>query len=96
METVGDRLRKAVDNTTAAAAAATGAAAAAFVDDDDLRKSHHDLKGKGKDRYDPEEYTHAKKKLKKAVLEHYRFWATVSVGMVSWSDRTGMRPFVAI
>jgi hypothetical protein len=32
-----------------------------------------DAKGKGKDRYlDPDEYTHAKKKLKKAVLEHYR------------------------
>jgi hypothetical protein len=29
-------------------------------------------KGKGRERLDPEDYTHAKKKLKKAVLEHYR------------------------
>jgi hypothetical protein len=27
---------------------------------------------KHKEKYDPDEYTHAKKKLKKAVLEHYR------------------------
>jgi hypothetical protein len=29
-------------------------------------------KGKAREKYDPDEYTHAKKKLKKAVLEHYR------------------------
>jgi xenotropic and polytropic retrovirus receptor 1 len=29
-------------------------------------------KGKQREKFDPDEYVHAKKKLKKAVLEHYR------------------------